>query len=343
MRSRLALSLSCRESSFAGLIATWFVAFLLAGCQATGPQAGLSGVLRQSATLERPVASDARETLDSQATSQTGRTADWPYRNTSLKSAGAAPGWMKFIEPSNDRDWSPDQAVLPWAEIEGSRVVVHNIRNSEYRTVDDYTVHFYDKTFDLDKLTSVDFLVVPFADTPSIAHTMLSFGFADRDYLVLSVEIRKEKGEKYSAVGGFLRQYELMYVLADERDVIWKNASGWLCDVYLYRARATPAQVRSLLVDVLQRVNKLRDKPEFYNTVTNNCTTNLRNHINHLAPDRVPYDLRVLLPGYSDRLAYDLGLLQTDTSFEQTRLRARINYLAYLYQDSPDFSQKIRQ
>lgn len=249
---------------------------------------------------------------------------------------------MKVLKPSNHRDWSPDQTVLSWAEFQGRHVVVHNIRNCDYRTVDDYTVRHYDKTYDLDKLTSVDFFMVPFADTPSIAHTMLSFGFEERDYLVLSVEIRKEKGEKYSALGGFFRQYELMYVLADERDVIWKNASGWLCDVYLYRARATPAQVRALFLDVLKRVNKLHDKPEFYNTVTNNCTTNLRNHINHLVPDRVPYDYRVLLPGYSDRLAYDLGLLDTDTSFEQTRLRSRINYLAYLYYDSPDFSQKIR-
>jgi len=273
----------------------------------------------------------------------------WPYQEAAFRSGRlppgdqAAPELVKFLKPSNHRDWSPDQAVLPWADINGHEVTIHNIRNAQYRTVDDYDVRHYDKTYDLDQLTSVDFIVVPFADTPSIAHVMLSFGFDDRDFLVLSVEIRKEKGEKYSAVGGFFRQYELMYVLADERDVVWKNAVGWLCDVYLYRARATPEQVRALLLDVLQRVNKLRDEPEFYHSLTNNCTTNIRNHINRLVPDRVPYDYRVLLPGYSDHLAYDLGLLQTDTSFEETRLRSRINYLAYLYLDDPDFSRKIRQ
>jgi hypothetical protein len=250
---------------------------------------------------------------------------------------------QKMMRPSNDRVWSPDQAVMPQVEIRGDRATVRNIRNSEYRTVDDYTAHYYDKTFDLRRLDSVDFLIVPFADTPSIAHTMLSFGFGGKDFVVLSVEIRKEKGEKYSAVKGFFNQYELMYVLADERDVIWKNSIGWLCDVYLYRTTATPKQARELFVDVARRINKLTVEPEFYNTLTNNCTTNIRRHINHLAPDRVPYDYRVLLPGYSDRLAYDLGLLATNTSFEETKRRAKVNYAAYLYRDAADFSQRIRQ
>jgi len=250
---------------------------------------------------------------------------------------------FKFLAPSNDRDWSPDQAVLATAEFHGDQVTVHNIRHITYRTLDDYTVEHYDQTFDLSRLTSVDFIVVPFNDMPSIGHTMLSFGFGDCDYLGVSVEIRKERGEKFGALNGFFNQYELIYVVADERDLIERRVAFDLCDVYVYRTRATPAEARALLRDVMRRVNKLACQPEFYNTLTNNCTTNIRNHINKLAPERVPYDYRVLLPGNSDKLAYDLGLLKTDAPFEETKRNARVNYLAYLYRDDPDFSVKIRQ
>jgi len=250
--------------------------------------------------------------------------------------------FFKMFKPSNEREWVAGMEVLPSTDINGNVVTIHNIRSSQYRTYDDFDTFYYDKTFDLSKLGSVDLIVVPFNDMPGIAHTMLSFGFEDQDYVAVSVEIRREKGEKYNPIKGFFRQYELMYIVADERDVIPKNANYYPCEVYLYRSTATPEQARELFVDVMKRVDKLIDEPEFYNTLTNNCTTNIRNHINHLKPDRVPYDYRVLLPGYSDRLAYDLGLIVAHGSFEQTKVRARINYQAYLYRNDADFSQKIR-
>ncbi len=253
------------------------------------------------------------------------------------------PDLVKTFIPSNDRDWAPEQAVLPWAEFHGNGVTLYNIRNATYRTIDDYEMAHYDKTFDLDKLTSVDFIVVPFIDTPEIAHTALSFGFEDRDHVVVSVEIRKERGEKYHPLKGFANQYELIYVLVDERDFILRNAKHNMADVYVHRARATRQQVRELFIDVMDRTNKLFHEPEFYDTISNNCTTNIRDHINRMVPGRVPYDYRVLLPGHSDQLAYDLGLLDTDTSFEQTRLDNRVNYEAFLYHNAPDFSAKIRQ
>lgn len=253
------------------------------------------------------------------------------------------PDLVKTSRPSNDRDWSPDQAVLAYAQFRGNQVSVRNIRNCAYRTADDYTVKHYDKEFELDKLESVDFIVVPFSELPGVAHTMLSFGFGGDDYLAVSVEIRKEKGETYGPMKGFLRQYEIIYVVGDERDLIGVRANHHLSNVYVYRARATPLQVRQLFFSVMRRVNRLYNQPEFYHTLTNNCTTNIARHINELVPGRVPYDYRVLLPGYSDKLAYDLGLLKTDTSFEQTKLRARVNYLAYAFRDSAEFSAKIRR
>ncbi len=249
---------------------------------------------------------------------------------------------VKSLTPSNNRDWTPEQAVLAYADIRGKQVAVHNIRDCRWRSLDDFTVAYYDRTFDLDKLTSVDFIVVPFNETPSLGHTMLSFGFDGKDYLAVSVEIRKERGEEYSPYKGFLQQYELIYVVASEHDVIQRRVNCDLCDVYVHRSTATPKQSRKLFLDVMQRVNKLAKEPEFYDTLTNNCTTNIRSHINHLMPDKVPYDYRVLLPGYSDHLAYDLGLIERHGSFEETRLRARVNYAAYLYRDESDFSQRIR-
>jgi hypothetical protein len=250
---------------------------------------------------------------------------------------------LKPLAPSNNRDWTPEQAKVAKAEIDGNRATVHNIRDCRWRTANDFTLSYYDKTFDLDELSSVDFIVVPFNETPSLGHTMLSFGFAGGEHLAVSVEIRKERGQAFSAVGGFFRQYELIYVVASERDVIQKRVTCDLSDVYLYRSTATPEQARELFVDVMHRVNKLARSPEFYDTLTNNCTTNIRNHVNHLKPNEVPYDYRVLLPGLSDELAYDLGLIERHGSYAETRLHARVNYQAYLHRNDPMFSQAIRR
>jgi len=188
----------------------------------------------------------------------------------------------------------------------------------------------------------VGFFVVPFPELPSLAHTMLSFGFADRDYLAVSVEIRKEQGETYAPLKGMLGQFEIMYVLGDERDLIGLRTNYRLHEVYMYRVRATPAQAQTLFRDVIERVNKLAVEPEYYNTLTNNCTTNILRHVNHLDPKAVPFDWRVVLTGQSDRLAYERGLLDTNLSFEETKARAKINYAAYRWRESPDFSVAIR-
>lgn len=250
---------------------------------------------------------------------------------------------FKTLKPSNNRDWTPEQVKLAEAEFKGNKVTVRNIRDCRWRKPDDFTLAYRDKTFDLRKLRSVDFIVVPFNETPTLGHTMLSFGFEGDDYLAVSIEIRKERGEAYNPVSGFFQQYEIIYVVATEQDVIQKRVNCDLSDVYVYRSTATPAQAQDLFTDIMRRVNKLANEPEFYDTLTNNCTTNIRTHVNHLKPDQVPYDYRVLLPGYSDALAYDLGLIERHGSYAETRLRARVNYEAYLHRDDPDFSRVIRR
>lgn len=248
------------------------------------------------------------------------------------------------LVPSNNRDWKPDLAVLPYAEIDDNQVTVHNIRDCVYRSEDEYVIKHYDKTFELDRITGVDFVVVPFKETPSLAHTLLSFNFDDEDYVSVSVEARLEKGESYSSVLGAMRQFELMYVVADERDVLLRRSKYRGADVYLYHTRATPQQSRKLFLDVMERVNNLYKTPEFYDTVSNNCTTNIVWHINRLSPGKINlYDPRVLLPGYADRLAYELGLLDESKSFAQLREEARISDRANRYADRKDFSQLIRK
>ena len=247
------------------------------------------------------------------------------------------------LQPTNQADWSPDQAVLPTAEYRGNLVTIHNVRNCQYRGTSDYTVRHEDRTYDLDNLRTVDFIVVPFKEAPQLAHTMLSFGFAHDDYLAVSVEIRKRRDEAFSAWKGMLPHYEVMYVAADERDVVALRTNHRHDDVYVHRTRATPEQARALFVDVTARMNKLAAEPEFYNTFTNNCTTNIRRHVNDLAPGRVPYDYHVLLPGYSDEMAYNLGMLASTEPFPLAREHARVNELAFRYRDAPDFSRQIRR
>ena len=260
-----------------------------------------------------------------------------------LIALGAGTGCKSVVGPSNDRDWARDQARLSTADFDGHLVHVHNIRNCSYQTAEEFTVDYYDKTYDLERLRTVNFIMVPFTDYPDGAHTFLSFGFDDDQYVAISVEIRREKGEYYEVLGALMNQYELMYVVGDERDLIQLRSNVRLEDVYLYRATASPAQVRTLFVDMLERANELAKKPEYYHLVTNNCTTNIMAHVNRISPGRVPYTYEVLLPGYSDRLAYRLGLIAQDESFERAKEKARINRLAYAHRESPEFSKLIRR
>lgn len=247
-----------------------------------------------------------------------------------------------LVQPSNEREWSADQARLASAQIVGERLTLRNVRNAVYRSPQDYDVRWEDRVFDLARLESVWFVVEPFADWRGPAHTLLSFGFGDGEFIAISVEIRKERGESYSPLLGLLRQYELVYVVGDERDLIGLRANHRRDEVYLYPVRATPEAMRALLRSMLERVNALAAQPEFYDTLRNNCTSNIVDHIELIAPGRVPFSFKTLLPAWSDDLAYDLGLIATDLPRERYRAAHRINDLAQAHADREDFSEGIR-
>jgi hypothetical protein len=245
-------------------------------------------------------------------------------------------------KPSNDRNWQPDLAVLPSATIEGNRITIHNIRNCDYRTETDFTVQHYDKTFDLDALTSVDLYLVDWGLT-SVVHTMLSFGFNNRDYVAISIEARKELGEDYSTTKGFFRQYELTYVVADERDVVRLRTNYRQGETaYLYRVQGDKKLLQGVFLDYLRSINRLKDTPEWYNALLTNCTTQLRGHTQPYF-HKVVWDWRLLANGYADELAYENGTINTSLPFADLKKRSIINPKAKAVDHNPDFSQRIRE
>jgi hypothetical protein len=244
--------------------------------------------------------------------------------------------------PSNDRDWSPDQRELSTARFAGDSVWVHNVRNVRYRTTHDFDASWDDRAYDLRQIESVWFVVEPFSGHRGPAHTFVTFGFRDGQYVAISVEIRKEKGESFSPWRGATRGYELMYVVGDERDLIGLRANFRHDSVYLYRTTATPEKARELFVSMLERANHLAAHPEFYNTLTSTCTTNIVRHVNEIAPKKVPFSFKVLLPAYADELAYRIGLLDTTVPFDSLKARAKINARAAAAADSAGFSRLIR-
>ena len=252
--------------------------------------------------------------------------------------------WYQGIEPSNSRDWQTDVAVLPYATIAGDRVRVHNIRNFDYRSETDYSPAYYDRDFDLSELEGVD-LVTSYWMGPAIAHVFLSFAFADGQHLAVSIETRKEKGESYSTLKGFFRQYELYYVVADERDVI-RVRTNYRRDppeqLYLYRLKAPIENGRRLFLEYLQRMNALKARPEFYNTLTTNCTTGIwmSTRVN---PQHVPLNWKILASGYVPEYLYQHDRLQSaGQAFSDLQRQALINPRAVAADGAADFSRLIR-
>jgi len=251
--------------------------------------------------------------------------------------------WYFSLEPSNERDWQPDVAVLAYAEIEGDQVTVRNIRNFDYRSETDYTPAYYDKRFDLRKLEGIDLIAVYWMG-PAIAHTLVSFAFAGGDHLAISIETRKEKGEGYSTIKGFFRQYELYYVVADERDVIRLRTNYRHDppeDVYVYPVRGAIENGQRLFMAYMKQINALRIHPKFYNTLTTNCTTDI--WYNTLAnAEHLPFSWKILASGYVPDYLYQAGRLDTSIPFPELKRRVHVNARAQAADAAADFSHRIR-
>ena len=252
--------------------------------------------------------------------------------------------WWISLKPSGTRDWQADVAQTPWAEIEGDRVTIHNVRNCDYRAEFDYHCNWETRVFNLTKLSGVD-IALSYWGSPWIAHPIVSFDFGVEGHVPISIETRKVVGQGYSAILGFFRQYTLIYVVSDERDLIrlrtnYRNEE----EVYLFRTVATPEQARGLFLQYLDHINRLHNTPEWYNALTNNCTTNIAVAAAASQNSRPRWDWRILLNGHSDEMMYERGQIVADgLPLKDLKERAHINVAARLADKDPEFSTRIRE
>ncbi len=250
--------------------------------------------------------------------------------------------WWATITPQQDRVWADDVAQPLRAHIEGDRLVIDNVRDFQWRTEDDYDVRWQRREYDLSQVQSVD-MVLSYWMGPTIAHTLVSFGFADGQQLVFSLEIRKEKTESFSALGGFFRKFEAVLVASDERDIVRVRSNVRGEDVYLYRLQGlSPDKMRALLQVYVDRAQQLEQEPRFYNTLTSNCTTVVFELMRSIVPG-LPMDYRLLLSGYLADYAEDIGGLTPGVPFARLQQLGYINPRALRAGDAADFSQQIRE
>ena len=252
--------------------------------------------------------------------------------------------WWNTIPPSHDRDWYDDVSKMPWAGIESDLVTLHNVRDFNYRSASDYDPRYLTRTVNLADIEGADYFLC-YWGSPWIAHPIASFRFKGMDPIALSVETRKETGEKYSAVKGLFRQYELIYVVAEERDIVRLRTNFRKGeDVYLYRTSSTPERAKAIFLNYVQRINELHAEPEFYNALKSNCTTNIRIHTAAADGDNLaPWDWRILLNGKVDEWDYERGAIDHSMPFEKIKARSHINKAAQKVTDLSAFSTEIRR
>src|SRR5437667_581572 len=249
--------------------------------------------------------------------------------------------WWLTLKPSNDRAWQPDVAQIAWAETNGDEVTIHNVRNCDYRTDTDFTQHWETRTVRLSQITGMD-VAINYWGSPWISHPIVSFQFSDGLPLCFSIETRKTVGQKYSALDGLYRQYTLIYVVADERDVIRLRTNYRREDVYLYRTLASPAQARERFLEYIKTMNILHEHPRWYNEVTANCTTSIRTQ--RSVNERAPWDWRMLINGKADELLYERHAIATGgLPFSELKQRSLIDARARAADDDPNFSRLIRE
>ena len=258
-----------------------------------------------------------------------------------IGSCALVAAWWLTLKPSNDHPWQADVAQTAWAEINGDEITIHNVRNCDYRTATDFTPHWETRTVRLSQITGMD-LAINYWGSPWIAHPIVSFQFADGLPLCFSIETRKTIGQQYSTLEGFYRQYTLIYVVSDERDVIRLRTNYRRENVYLYHTLASPDQARERFREYINTLNALHENPRWYNAVTSNCTTSIRTQ--RAVKLRAPWDWRILLNGKADEMLYqDHAVATGGLSFAELKQRSLINERARAADKDSDFSRLIRE
>ena len=254
--------------------------------------------------------------------------------------AGTAFWWCSIKPPKNVK-WQPQVAETAWTERDGDKVTIHNLRNFGYEPGQSPKPRWETRVVDLSQLQGVD-LFINFWGSTLICHPIVSFQFGPDDHVAISVETRMADGQSYSTVRGFFKQYSLIYIVADERDVIRVRTNYRHEQLYLYRTRIHPDRARALFLDYLKKVDALHEQPQFYNAVTSNCTTNVRTHTAATATKPMSWDWRLLVNGTVDELVYERGGFASDLPFAELKERSLIDAQAQAADQAPDFSQRIR-
>lgn len=250
--------------------------------------------------------------------------------------------WYWFLPPSNTRQWKAEVGQTAYSTIQDDQLTINNVRNFTYRSVEDFDAKWETRTYNLTKLNSLD-IYFSYWGPLDIAHTMLSFGFEDGEQLCLSVEVRKELDEVYSPIASVVKKFEIIYILADERDLVGLRSNYRMEDVYLYPSPLTPEKIQTLLLDVLDRANSLATTPEYYGTIKDNCTTALVKHLNKVRDEPIKFSIDLLLNGHIPEMAWREGNIgDPNTPFEQVKNEHRISERAINYGTGPDFSRVIR-
>lgn len=248
--------------------------------------------------------------------------------------------WWASIGPSNQRIWADDVSRPLVGKVSGNRVTLDNVRDFNWRSDTDYDARWETRHYDLDHLASAD-AVLSYWSSKAIAHAMISFGFDDGSHVVFSVEIRKQRGQQYSAIGGFFKQFDTALVAADERDIIRVRTNVRGEDDYLYPLRMGKPAMRALFLSYVHAANVLADKPAFYNTITSNCTTIVYRMARQIDPG-LPWDIRLLLTGYLPGYLHDVGAVDRNVPVDELRRRGRITERARQAAAGDDFSRTIR-
>jgi hypothetical protein len=249
------------------------------------------------------------------------------------------------LKPSNNRAWVNDNKKISFAEFKGDEVTIRNIRDFHWRTTRDYDEKWIDKKFKLTEVSKIWFILEYFDPKKrQMAHTILGFEFEDGNRISCSIEVRREEGEKYHPVRGFFRQYELIYVWSTERDVVGVRTRCRRNSVtHLFEAVVLgEGNERRLLESYLKRTNKLYENPEWYNTITNTCTTNIVKHVNEVYPGRVPKAMAILLPGLSPKILHKNNLVKVDNTLKETLEKSIIDERAIKWDGKNDFGDQIR-
>ena len=249
--------------------------------------------------------------------------------------------YLSTIEASNDLSWRDEVSVLPKIEISNDVVSIQNVRNVTWYNASRMSLNWETRSYDLKKLRSLDLIVEPFNNSELMAHTMLDFGFEDQGHLIISVEARKEIKEEYGLVAGALRQFELIYIFGDEKDLLGLRARGRGSKLHLYPIKADLDFMVSLFKDLANSANSLHEKPVFYRTLRDNCTTTLVQHIDRHYQQKIGLRLETIFPAKAGKLLYKLGRMKTDLSYPKAYDASRIDHLVRQYWAEKDFSSKL--